>query len=172
MTNSSSKTSTSSKGSTSSSNKATPGDAIALLKADHEAVEQMFTDYEKARSTNVKKRLVNEICVALTVHTQIEEELFYPAVKSALKDKMLIPEALVEHEGVKELIAQIQGVEPDGDMFDAKVMVLSEYVKHHVKEEHTEMFPKAKAASIDMTALGEQMAARKEELTAQALATS
>ena len=172
MTNSSSKKSTPSKASPTAANKPTPGDAVALLKADHEAVEEMFSDYKKARSTSAKKSLVSDICLALTVHTQIEEELFYPAVKSALNDKMVIPEAIVEHDGLRELIAQIQGVEPDGDMYDAKVMVLSEYVQHHVKEEHTEMFPKAKASSVDMAALGEQMAARKEELTAQALATS
>lgn len=172
MTNSSTHTSATSKGSAPPSKKTAPLDAIALLKADHDAVEKMFGDYEKARSKSVKKTLVNDICTALTVHTQIEEELFYPAVQMALKDKMLIPEAIVEHEGIKELIAQIQGIEPDGDMFDAKVMVLSEYVSHHVKEEQTDMFPKAKASSVDMTALGEQMAARKQELMAQALVTS
>lgn len=148
--------------------KPAPKDAIALLKADHEAVSQLFTEYEKTRSVPNKKALVAEICTALSVHAQIEEEIFYPAVKAALKDKLLVPEATVEHGGVKDLIAQLEGVEPDGEMYDAKVKVLSEYVKHHVKEEQTEMFPKAKASSLDMAELGERMVARKTELMAQA----
>ena len=145
-----------------------PQDAIALLKADHEAVSQLFDEYEKTRSAPNKKALVADICKALSVHAQIEEEIFYPAVKAALKDKVLVPEATVEHAGVKDLIAQLDGAEPDGEMYDAKVKVLSEYVKHHVKEEQGEMFPKAKASSLDMVELGEEMAARKEELMAQA----
>lgn len=145
-----------------------PKDAIALLKADHEAVSQLFAEYEKTRSVPNKKALVTEICTALSVHAQIEEEIFYPAVKTALKDKLLVPEATVEHTGVKDLIAQLEGVEPDGEMYDAKVKVLSEYVKHHVKEEQNEMFPKAKASSLDMVELGALMAARKDELLAQA----
>ena len=150
-------------------NKATPAhkDAIALLKADHEAVSQLFEEYEKTRSVPNKKALVAEICTALSVHAQIEEEIFYPAVKAALKDKLLVPEATVEHGGVKGLIAQLEGVEPDGEMYDAKVKVLSEYVKHHVKEEQNEMFAKAKASSIDMVELGARMAARKDDLLAQ-----
>lgn len=147
--------------------KATP-DAIALLKADHEAVSQLFAEYDTTRSTATKVALVAEICTALSVHAQIEEEIFYPAVKEALKDKLLVPEAIVEHAGVKDLIAQLQGAKHDGEMYDAKVKVLSEYVKHHVKEEQTEMFPKAKAASIDMAALGERLAARQAELMAPA----
>ena len=148
--------------------KPAPKDAIALLKADHEAVSQLFAEYEKTRSVPNKKSLVSEICTALSVHAQIEEEIFYPAVKTALKDKVLVPEATVEHAGVKDLIAQLKGVEPDGEMYDAKVKVLSEYVKHHVKEEQNEMFPKAKASSLDMVELGARMAARKDELLAQA----
>ena len=145
-----------------------PQDAIALLKADHEAVSQLFAEYEKSRSAANKKALVAEICTSLSVHAQIEEEIFYPAVKAALKDKQLVPEATVEHAGVKDLIAQLEGVEPDGEMYDAKVKVLSEYVKHHVKEEQNEMFPKAKSTSLDMVELGEQMNARKQALLAQA----
>ncbi|NML26725.1 hemerythrin domain-containing protein [Zoogloea sp. G-4-1-14] len=141
-------------------------DAIALLKADHETVSGLFADYEKSDSSKKRKALVAEICSELSVHAQIEEEIFYPAVKKALKDKLLVPEATVEHAGVKGLIAQIEGVEPDGEVFDAKVKVLSEYVKHHVKEEQTEMFPKAKATSLDLLELGVQMAARKAELLA------
>ncbi len=148
--------------------KATPKDAIALLKADHVAVSQLFAEYEKTRSVPKKKALVAEICDALTVHAQIEEEIFYPAVKAATKDTLLVPEATVEHASVKDLIAQLESVEPDGEMYDAKVRVLSEYVKHHVKEEQNEMFAKAKASSVDMVELGASMAARKEELLAQA----
>ena len=148
--------------------KPAPRDAIALLKADHEAVSQLFAEYEKTRSAPNKKALVAEICTALSVRAQIEEELFYPAVKAALKDTSLVPEATVEHATVKALIGQLEGVEPDGEMYDAKVKVLAEYVKHHVKEEQTEMFPKAKATSLDMIDLGARMAARKDELLAQA----
>jgi len=147
--------------------KPTPKDAIAMLKADHEAVSQLFAEYERARSVPNKKALVAEICMALSVHVQIEEEIFYPAVKTALKDKVLVPEATVEHAGVKDLISKLQGVEPDGEMYDAKVKVLSEYVKHHVKEEQNEMFPKVKSSSLDLVELGERMAARKDELLAQ-----
>jgi len=139
-------------------------DAIALLKADHEAVSQLFDEYEKTRSVLNKKSLVAEICSALSVHARIEEEIFYPAVKAVLKDKVLVPEATVEHAGVKGLISQLQGLEPDGEMYDAKVKVLSEYVKHHVKEEQNEMFPKVKASSLDIVELGASMSARKNEL--------
>ena len=149
--------------------KPTKKDAIALLKADHEAVNQLFDEFEKTHSVSNKKALVAEICTALTVHAQIEEEIFYPAVKAALKDKVLVPEATVEHAGVKDLIAQLEGVSPDGEMYDAKVKVLSEYVKHHVKEEQTEMFAKAKAAAMDMVELGTRLAARKAALLAQAV---
>lgn len=142
-------------------------EATALLRADHKRVSELFADYEKARSTAQKQKLVSQICAELTVHAQVEEEIFYPAVKRALKDKELVPEATVEHETVKDLIAQIEGVSPDGEMFDAKVKVLSEYVKHHVKEEHEEMFPKARATRLDMVELGARLAERKAELIAQ-----
>ena len=139
-------------------------DAIALLKADHKAVSGLFADYENARSAVNKKAIVSEICAALSVHAQIEEEIFYPGVKAATKDKVLIPEATVEHAGVKDLAAQLEGAEPDGEMYDAKVKVLSEYVKHHVKEEQNEMFPKVKESSLDLDELGLRLAARKSEL--------
>lgn len=143
-------------------------DAIGMLKADHTAVSQLFAEYEKSRSATTKKALVAQICTALSVHAQIEEEIFYPAVKAALKDKLLVPEATVEHAGVKDLIAQVEGAEPDGEMYDAKVKVLSEYVKHHVKEEQNEMFPKVKASSLDLVELGALMATRKDDLMALA----
>ena len=148
--------------------KAAPKDAIAMLKADHKKVSGLFAEFEKARAASTKKKLVTTICTELSVHAQVEEDVFYPAVKAALKDKVLIPEAVVEQATMKALIGQIEGVEPDGEMYDAKVKVLSEYVKHHVKEEHTEMFPKAAKTRLDMVALGAQMAARKSELLAAA----
>jgi hemerythrin superfamily protein len=143
-----------------------PKEATALLRADHKAVSELFTAYEKTRSPARKMQIVSKICTELSVHAQVEEEIFYPAVKAALKDKTLIPEAVVEQATMKHLIAQVEGVTPDGEMFDAKVKVLSEYVKHHVKEEHTEMFPKARKTKLDMLALGSQMAVRKAELMA------
>ena len=139
-------------------------EATALLKADHKRVSDLFDQYEKTRSTAKKKTLVSSICMELGIHAKAEEEIFYPAVKAALKDKELVPEATVEHATMKELMAQVEGKEPDGEMFDAKIKVLSEYVKHHVKEEETEMFPKARKTKLDMKALGAQIAARKDEL--------
>lgn len=120
----------------------------------------------KTRSNAKKKALVAKICSELSVHTQIEEEIFYPAIKTALKDKLLVPEATIEHGGIKDLIAQLEGAEPDGEMYDAKVKVLSEYVEHHVKEEQTGMFQKAKTTSLDLVELGARMAARKADLLA------
>jgi hemerythrin superfamily protein len=146
-----------------------PQDAIALLKADHKKVSDLFEQFEKSRSAAKKKKLVDQICLELTVHTQIEEEIFYPAFKAALKDKELVPEANVEHAAVKDLIAQVKGVEPGDEMYDARVKVMSEFVKHHVKEEQSEMFPKAKKSKLDLTELGAQMAARKSELLAAAV---
>ncbi len=139
-------------------------DAIALLRADHKLVSALFAEYDKTRSNSKKKTLVSQICTELSVHTQVEEEIFYPAVKQALKDKEMIPEGLVEHATLKELISQVEGIEPNGEMFDAKIKVLSEYVKHHVKEEHNEMFPQAKATKLDMIELGGRIAARKKTL--------
>jgi hemerythrin superfamily protein len=141
-------------------------DATAMLIADHKKVSALFADFEKARSPKRKQALVAEICQELTVHTAIEEEIFYPAVKRALKDRELVPEAQVEHASVKELIAQVQDVEPDGEMYDARVKVMGEFVKHHVKEEQNEMFPQVRKTRLDLVALGEEMAARKAELLA------
>ncbi|WP_296444050.1 hemerythrin domain-containing protein [Rhodoferax sp. UBA5149] len=142
-------------------------DATALLHSDHVLVSGLLAQYDKTRSNPKKKELVAQICAELTVHAQIEEEIFYPAVKHALKDKALVPEATVEHATLKELISQVEGVQPDGEMFDAKIKVLSEYVKHHVKEEEDEMFPKAKSTKLDMAELGAQLAGRKRYLVAQ-----
>jgi len=150
----------------SSARAAKPQDAVAMLKADHRKVSALFADFEKARSASRKKSIVAQICQELTVHTKLEEEIFYPAVKAALKDHELVPEANVEHGSVKDLIAQVEGIEPDGEMYDARVKVMGEFVKHHVKEEQNEMFPKAQKTKIDMLALGAQMGARKQELLA------
>ncbi len=141
-------------------------EATAMLRADHKKVSALFDEFEKTRSAKRKKLIVSQICTELTVHAQIEEEIFYPAVKAALKDRELVPEANVEHQSVKDLIAQVQDVEPDGEVYDARVRVMGEFVKHHVKEEQNEMFPRAKKTKLDMMALGEQMAARKAELLA------
>ncbi|SEL81662.1 Hemerythrin HHE cation binding domain-containing protein [Roseateles sp. YR242] len=142
-------------------------DAVALLRADHKLVSELFDQFEKSRSTAKKKQLVAQICLELTVHAQVEEEIFYPEVQAALKDKELVPEARVEHQSIKDLIAAVEGVEPGGEDYDAKVKVMSEWVKHHVKEEQNEMFPKAKKSGLDMAELGERIAQRKEELLAQ-----
>lgn len=141
-------------------------DATLLLKTDHELVSDLFAEYEEADSVKEKKQIAEQICNELTVHAQIEEEIFYPAVKKALKDKELIPEATVEHATLKSLVAQVEDEEPGGEMFDAKIKVMQEYVKHHVKEEQNEIFPKAKSTDLDMEELGAKLAKRKEELIA------
>ena len=142
-------------------------DAIALLKADHKEVAEMLEKFESARST--KEKLAQQICLALTVHAQIEEEIFYPAAREALGDEGedLLNEAKVEHDTVKELIAKIEGSTPEDELFDAHVTVLGEYVKHHVKEEEGELFPKLRKSDMDLKEVGEQLAARKKELMSQ-----
>lgn len=144
-----------------------PVEATAMLRADHKLVSDLFEKFEKARSSEKKKAIVAKICTELTVHAQLEEEIFYPAFKNALKDHELVPEAQVEHDSVKSLIAQVEGFEPDGEMYDAKVKVMSEFVKHHVKEEQTQMFPKARESGLDLRELGRQMQERKQELMAE-----
>ncbi len=158
---SSSKSSASKKKSTGSRQ---PADAIALLKADHQKVSGLFEQYEKTRSADRKSALAQQICHELTVHAQIEEEIFYPAAREVLRDEDLLDEATVEHQGAKDLIAQIENSSPGEDLFDAKVTVLSEYIKHHVKEEHNEMFPKVRKTKLDLKMVGEQLQARKMEL--------
>ncbi len=140
--------------------------ATTLLRADHKKVDSLFDDYENATSSAKKKTLVSQICTELTVHAQLEEEIFYPAFKKALKDKELVPEATIEHETLKDLIAQVEGEKPEGEMFDAKIKVLSEYVKHHVKEEQNEMFPKAESSDLDMVQSAAKLMERKAELLA------
>src|SRR5690349_12469338 len=141
-------------------------DAITLLKADHRQVEDWFGQFEKARDANKKQMLAMQICKALKVHTMIEEEIFYPAFLEATGEKDIHHEAEVEHNGAKKLIAEIEESSPDDDYFDAKVSVLSEMIKHHVKEEEGPggMFSKSRDSDMDLDALGEQLAARKAEL--------
>ena len=141
-------------------------DAIALLKADHREVEGYFEEFDKARSTDRKQDLAQKICGALTVHATIEEEIYYPAFLEATEEEDLHHEAAVEHEGAKRLIAEIEASGPDDEYFDAKVTVLSEMIKHHVKEEEQPdgLFAKSRQSEMDLDALGEQLASRKAEL--------
>jgi hemerythrin superfamily protein len=143
-----------------------PQDAIALLIEDHETVKDMFEQFEQLgdRAHVSKHKLALQICEELTKHTMIEEEIFYPAVRKAIKDEDMMDEAIVEHASAKDLIAQIQTMEPTDDLFDAKVKVLSEMIEHHVEEEETEMFPKVRKTKLDLEELGEAMAARKEQI--------
>lgn len=144
-----------------------PQDAIAMLTADHREVAELFEQYEKLtdRAKVSKKKLADQICNALIAHTTIEEEIFYPAVRASSKDaEDKVDEAVVEHAAAKDLIAQIQAMDPDDELYDAKLKVLSEQIDHHVEEEEKEMFPMAKKSGVDLVALGQQMAERKEEL--------
>jgi hemerythrin superfamily protein len=145
-------------------------DAISLLKADHRQVEAWFSQFSKSKNRQKKQQLATHICDALTTHTTIEEEIFYPAFIEATDDKDTHHEAVVEHAGAKNLIAEIQAMSPDDDYFDAKVTVLSEMIKHHVKEEEQPggMFSEAKKSDMDLQVLGEQLHARKQELQATA----
>jgi hemerythrin superfamily protein len=149
----------------------TSKDAIALLKADHRQVEKWFAAFKKARADSRKKTLAEQICQALKVHTTIEEEIFYPAFLSATQDEELHHEAEVEHDGAKKLIAEIEGAGPGDEYFDARVTVLSEMIKHHVKEEEQPggMFAEARKSDMDLDALGQRMKARKEQLAARKL---
>ena len=143
-------------------------DAIALLTADHREVSEMFEQFEQLgdRATTSKEKLKDKICKALIAHTTIEEEIFYPAVRAANVEEGedMVDEAIVEHAAAKDLIKQLQEMQPDDELYDAKVKVLSEQIEHHVKEEEKEMFPKAKKAGLDLLALGQEMALRKQEL--------
>ena len=144
-------------------------DAIALLKADHRKVEGLFEQFESAKGKSQKEALAKQICTELTVHTIIEEEIFYPACKGKA-DEDLLAESYVEHDGAKVMIAQIEAGGPDEEFYDAKVKVLSEEIEHHVGEEEKPgegLFAQARKAGLDMGALGQQLAARKQELLAQ-----
>jgi len=148
-------------------------DAIALLKADHRAVEELFEKFEKASDYERKRKLAEEICLELSVHAQIEEEIFYPACEGKV-DEDLLKESYVEHDGAKILIAEISKGSPDDEFYDAKVKVLQEEIEHHVEEEEKRLeglFAQARKAELDMDALGQDLAARKAQLTDQFRAT-
>lgn len=143
-----------------------PADAISLLKQDHREVEAMFGQFEQAESKAEKGKLAAKICLALTVHATIEEELLYPPAHEEIEED-LVDEAIVEHAGAKRLIAEIEQMSPGDHLFDAKVKVLSEYIKHHVKEEEKEMFPQLKSSGLDLRKLGAALMQRKVELLAE-----
>jgi hypothetical protein len=139
--------------------------AVSLLKKDHREVEHMFDEYEQLEGDEEKRELFGKIALALKVHTEIEEEIFYPGERGEVEDDML-DEALVEHDGAKKLIAEIEKMQPSDDLYDAKVKVLGEYIKHHVKEEEQPggIFAQAKRGEEDLDAMGERLQARKTEL--------
>lgn len=143
-------------------------DAIALLKEDHRTVEKLFEEFEKAKGDGRKEKLAKQICLELTVHTALEEEIFYPACQGTVEEDLL-KESFVEHDAAKLLIAEIEAADGESDeYFDAKVKVLSEEIEHHVEEEEKPggVFAQARKGKMDLDSLGEQMAARKKELTA------
>lgn len=150
----------------------TADSAIALLKHDHREVEEMFGEFEDLENNAAKAELAKKICLALKVHTQIEEEIFYPAARKATGDNDLLDEAAVEHAGAKELISQIEKAKPGDALFDAKVTVLGEQIKHHVKEEEEELFPEIEHSKMDVAAVGKQLATRKKELMGQPAMTA
>jgi hemerythrin superfamily protein len=150
-----------------SKSKAKQQDAIKLLMADHAEVEGLFKQFQKAKNDGSRKgEIVEEICKALTIHSEIEEEIFYPAVRDAFaeKDETIMDEAEVEHDSIKNLVAQLEDGNLGEELFDAKVKVLREYVMHHVKEEEGKMFPKVKKTGLDLDELGIELAERKAEL--------
>ena len=147
-----------------------PRDGLQLLAADHRKVEDLFARFEKASGASAKEKLVKQICTELKVHAQIEEEVYYPAIRGKVEEDAL-DEAYVEHDSAKLLINELEAAEPDEAFYDAKVKVLQELIEHHVKEEEKErdnLFQQTRAADIDLEALGAQLAARKAELMAQA----
>lgn len=144
-------------------------DAIDMLKQDHDKVEKAFKEFEKMDRQEAEscQQLIRSVCEDLKVHTTLEEEIFYPAVREAIADEDLMNEAAVEHETARMLIDQLENMAPDDPNYFATFTVLGEYVKHHIKEEQGEMFPAAKKAKVDLEALGERMRARKEEFQAE-----
>lgn len=145
-------------------------DAIAMLKADHDKVKKLFKEFERLHgdeSEEEAEAIARQICQELTIHATVEEEIFYPAVRGAIDDEDLLDEAEVEHASARDLIAQIEAMTGSDEKYAAKVMVLGEYVNHHIEEEQDEMFPKARRAKLDMKALGSEMLARKSELQSE-----
>jgi hypothetical protein len=142
--------------------------ALELLKQDHREVEEWLDEYDELKEDGDQKaELAEKICLALKVHARIEEEVFYPQAREATKDNDLIDEAVVEHATVKNLIAEIEAMEVGEELYDAKMRVLGEMVKHHIKEEEDELFPELEAAKVDLNAVGKEIAERKEELMSE-----
>ncbi|QBE67071.1 hemerythrin domain-containing protein [Pseudoduganella lutea] len=142
-------------------------DAVALLTADHDKVKQLFREYERLQNIgdiSLKADLALQICMELEIHTMIEEEIFYPAVRSETGDEKMVQEAIQEHAEAKELIAHIQGMSGDDPDLDSTMAMLRKAIEHHVTEEEQEMFPQARQGGADLTALCEQLADRKEQL--------
>jgi hemerythrin-like domain-containing protein len=145
-------------------------DAVSLLSADHAEVKQMFETYRQLVDENAddeqRGELARRICSMLTVHAEIEEEIFYPAMRENVDDDLMLDEAEVEHAAAKDLIEQIEEMDPGDALFDAKVIVLGEYVDHHVQDEENELFPQAEKSGLDHDDLGAELASRKRELMA------
>ena len=140
-------------------------DAIALLKADHRKVEALFAQFEKVKEDDLRKLAIfRQIAMELKIHTQIEEEILYPQSREYVSDEDTVNEAIVEHQGAKDLIAELEGMQPSDEMYDATVKVLQEQIAHHVEEEETEYFPEIKKNGMDTKAVGAQLMARKQEL--------
>jgi hemerythrin-like domain-containing protein len=140
------------------------GSALALLEQDHREAKGFFDDYEKLDNAEQKEALAVKICIALRVHTEIEEEIFYPAAREKLQSPELIDEAIVEHAAAKQLIDEIEAMEGGDPLLDAKVKVLGEQIRHHVEEEESELFPKLRDGKLDEEGLAEKMAALKQRL--------
>jgi len=152
--------------------KASTSDAIQILTEDHKKVKEMFEEFESLREEaeldeEAIQMLVETACAELTLHAQVEEEIFYPAAREAIDDMDLLDEAEVEHGSARQLITELAAMQPGDDLYDAKFTVLGEYVKHHVKEEENELFPKIRKSDMDLEEVGAQLAARKEELMRQ-----
>ena len=143
-------------------------DALGLLRADHDKVKALFREFDTLKGNDDEDRrkteLVDEICYELTLHSMLEEEIFYPALRKAIDDDEMLDEADIEHAGARELIGQLEIMAPGDDHYDATVTVLGEEIEHHIEKEEGEMFEAARAAGIDLDDLGEQLAARKDEL--------
>lgn len=146
------------------SEKSEAHNVLSLLKEDHKRVQKIFKEFKKTQDESTKKELVEIACNELTIHTQIEEELLYPAARKAINDDKLLDEAGIEHQSAKQLINTLQKMQPGQDKYDATFSVLGEYVTHHIKEEEDEIFPKLKKARLDLVALGKQVMERKREL--------
>lgn len=149
--------------------KSSAHDVLKLLADDHKKVKKMFDEFEKMKKKgnaddDAKRMLVEKCCAELTAHAQVEEEIFYPALRDAINDTDLLDEAEVEHASAKQLITELAAMQPGDELYDAKFTVLGEYVKHHIDEEEKELFAKAKKAKVDLAELGEEVMERKQEL--------